>query len=461
MVRHPHVITCGQLVDVEEPGIEPLPVRLLGCQLGLDLLIGDDPALRGVDEEHPARLETHLLDDGGGVEVEDTGLRCHHHQTVAGHPDPRRTQTVTVEHRADDSAVGEADRGRSVPRLHQRGVVLVERPAGRVHRFVALPGLRNHHQHGVGQTAATEVQQLEHLVEARGVRRAGRADRDDLLEILAFAEDIGPDQGFAGPHPVLVAGDGVDLPVVGDPAERVCQRPGRERVGGEPRVHDPQRAGEALVLQVEVERLQLRRRQHPLVDERLTGKTWEVDRFPARPVLTGPLGAEFVFGAFAHHIGAPLEFHPLRATDEQLAEGRHGVTGERTERRIVGGHIAPTEHLQTLGLGDLADRLTRDRGVLGRLRQERDAGGVTARLGELEAFVLANGPEILVGHLQQDARPVAGVRLSALGTAMFEVQQGRDGLVDDVAAAATVHVGHHRHTARIVLERGVVEPLRM
>ena len=60
----------------------------------------------------------------------------------------------------------------------------VERPARRVHRLVALPGLGNHHQHGVRQAAATEMQQLEHLVEARGVRGAGRTDRNDLVEIL-------------------------------------------------------------------------------------------------------------------------------------------------------------------------------------------------------------------------------------------------------------------------------------
>ena len=39
---------------------EPVGVGMLGRQLGLDLLVVDDPALRGVDQEHPARVQALL-----------------------------------------------------------------------------------------------------------------------------------------------------------------------------------------------------------------------------------------------------------------------------------------------------------------------------------------------------------------------------------------------------------------
>jgi hypothetical protein len=218
-------------------------------------------------------------------------------------------------------------------------------------------------------------------------------------------------------------------------------------------VHDAQRAGQPVVLQVEVERLELRRGQHALVDERLTGKAWEVDGFATGAVLAGALGAEFVLGAFANHIRATLQLHPRGACDEHLPKGWHGVAGQGTERRIVGRHIAPADHFEALGLGDLLDGLARGRGVLRRLRQECDASGVAARLGQLE---IDDRPQELVGNLQQDACAVAGVRFSALGTAVFQVDQGRDRLVDDVAAAAAVHVGDHGNATRVMLERGVV-----
>ena len=232
-------------------------------------------------------------------------------------------------------------------------------------------------------------------------------------------------------------------------------------------MHDAQRAGQPLILQIQVEGLQLRGGQHALVNEGLTGKAWEVNGFAARAVLTGTLGAEFVFGALAHHIRAALQLHArsapvltvasLAPADEHLAERRHRVAGQCAERRLVGGHIAPAQHLEALGLRDLLDGLACHGGVLRRLRKEGDAGGVVARLGQVE---LDDRAQELVGHLQQDARAVAGVRFSALGTAVLQVNQGSDGLVDDVAAAAAVHVRDHGNAARVVFERGVVQPLR-
>ena len=194
-------------------------------------------------------------------------------------------------------------------------------------------------------------------------------------------EEVGLDQRLARPHPVLVAGDGVDLAVVSDPPERVGQRPRREGVRGEPRVHDAQRAGQPIVLQVKIERLQLRRGQHALVDEGLSGKAWEVDGFAAGAVLPGPLRPELVLGTLAHHVGAPFQIHAGGACDEHLTEGGHRVARQRAQRRLVGGHIAPAQHLQALGLGDLLDGFAGRGGVLRRLRQERDAGRVASRLG--------------------------------------------------------------------------------
>ena len=224
-------------------------------------------------------------------------------------------------------------------------------------------------------------------------------------------------------------------------------------------MHDAQRAGQPIVLQVKVERLELRRGQHALVDERLTGKAWEVDGFATGAVLAGALGAELVLGTLAHHVRAALEIHARRrpAMNTCRKVGIASRASAPSDDSSV-GHVAPAEHLEALGLDDLLHGLARRGGVLGRLRQEGDAGGVAAVFGQVE---LDDGAQELVGHLQQDARAVAGVRFGALGTAVLQVHQGRDGLVDDVAAAAAVHVRDHRHAARVVLERGVVQPVAL
>ena len=130
-VRVPHVGAVGQRVEGDEVVVEPLLVRRVGGELGLDLVVVDDPALGGVDQEHAARLEPALLHDRALVDVEDADLRGHDHEVVAGDPVARRAQAVAVEHRADDRAVGERHRRRAVPRLHQRRSGTGRRPAWR------------------------------------------------------------------------------------------------------------------------------------------------------------------------------------------------------------------------------------------------------------------------------------------------------------------------------------------
>ncbi len=227
-----------QVVEADLVVGQPLGVGVLGGQLGLDLVVVDDAALGGVDQEHAAGLQPALAHDALGVDVEHAHLAGQHHQAVVGDPVAGRAQAVAVEHGADHRAVGEGHRGRAVPGLHQRGVVAVEGPPGRVHGGVVLPRLGDHHEHGVGQGPPAEVQQLEHLVEAGRVARPGRADRVDPVEVAR--DERGREQRLAGPHPVAVAGQRVDLPVVGHVPVRVGQRPAGEGVGGEARVHQGQ-----------------------------------------------------------------------------------------------------------------------------------------------------------------------------------------------------------------------------
>ena len=220
-------------------------------------------------------------------------------------------------------------------------------------------------------------------------------------------------------------------------------------------MHDAQRTGQPLILQVQIERLELRRGQHALVDHGLAGKAWEVDGFTAGAVLARALGTELVLGTLADHVGAALQLHAVGAGDEHLAEGWHRVAGQRAQRRVVGGYLAPAQYLQALGFGDLLDRSAGGGRFFRRLRQERDAGGVTARLRQVEVDDVA---QERIGNLDQDAGTVTAVRLGALGAAVLEVHQRGDCLIHDVAAAAAVHVDDHGHPARVMLECGVVEP---
>src|SRR5436305_545765 len=80
-----------------------------------------------------ARLQPALSHDGARVHVEHTDLAREDDEAVLRDPVARRTQSVAVEHRADDRAVSERDTRRAVPWLHEGRVELVERAALGIH----------------------------------------------------------------------------------------------------------------------------------------------------------------------------------------------------------------------------------------------------------------------------------------------------------------------------------------
>ena len=135
-----------QVIDVDEILLEPPRVGLRARQFALDLLVRHDPSARGIDEEDAARVQALLDQHVLGRDVEDADFRRHNHEVVLRYAVARRPQAVAIEHGADHRPVGERDRRRAVPRLHQRRVVLVKRPELGAHALVPRPGLRDHHQ---------------------------------------------------------------------------------------------------------------------------------------------------------------------------------------------------------------------------------------------------------------------------------------------------------------------------
>ena len=238
------VLARREVLQLDAVLLEPLAVGLGGRELRLDLVVLDDASLDGVDEEHLAGAQAALAHDLVRREVEHADLAREHDEAVVGHEEAAGAQTVAVEGRADQRAVGEDEGGGAVPRLHEHRVVLVEALARGVDVDLVLPGLGHHHHDRVRQAAAAEGQQFDDLVERGGVAGARGDDREERSQV---AEDVGLQLALARAHPVAVALHGVDLAVVRDHAERLGERPGREGVGGVARVHERELRGEALV----------------------------------------------------------------------------------------------------------------------------------------------------------------------------------------------------------------------
>ena len=133
-------------------------------EVGLDLLVVDDPARLGVDEEHPARLEPALTRRSVRAASEHADLGGQHDSRRRA-PSSGRAKAVAVE----DGTEQRSPSVKATAAGPSQGS-MSSRDSGRsrgapVHRRMVLPGLGDHHQHRVRQRAPAEMQELEDLVE--------------------------------------------------------------------------------------------------------------------------------------------------------------------------------------------------------------------------------------------------------------------------------------------------------
>ena len=436
----------GRSARLDDAPLEPLAVRLLLGDLALDLAVLDDAAAGEVDEEDVAGLQAALAQDVVGRLVDHAGLRAEHDPAVLRLEPATGAQAVAVERRADHAAVGERDRGRPVPRLHQAAVEGVEALQVLGHVLAALVGLGDHHHHRVRDAAAGDREQLEHVVERRRVRAAGPDDRQDLRQVVA--EQLGRELRLARAHPVDVAAQRVDLAVVGDHPVRVRELPAREGVGAEAAVDERERGLGPRVLQVGVVAEQLRRREHPLVDHGA-----------ARERGDHELRAGGDLGHAPDHVELALEGvgvvpQVTLGRDDQLLDVRRVEVGGDADVVLVDRDVAPADHALALVRDGLLEQLLELRPPALVLRQEADADAVGARRRE----VLPDQPaHQLVGHLQQDPGAVAGVGIGPRGAAVLEVLQRDDRPLDGLVRRLAAQPRDERDTAGIVLVCGVVE----
>ena len=218
-------------------------------------------------------------------------------------------------------------------------------------------------------------QQLEHVVERRGVRGVGLDDRLQVLDRPAEAVMLEP--RLVALHPVDVAQERVDLAVVRQHAERLGQLPLREGVGRIALMEDREARGEALVQQVGIEGRQMLGQEHALVDDRAAGERADVE-------LGDVLGQRRLLHAPAQDVELLLELAVVEpgvaAADQDLLDlGPRGV-GLLADHRDVDRHLAPAQdgvaEAQDLGLDDGAAALLR--AEVG-ARQEHHADGDAAR----------------------------------------------------------------------------------
>src|SRR5262249_3737657 len=92
--------------------------------------------------------------------------------------------------------------------------------------------------------------------------------------------------------------------------------------------------------------------------------------------------------------------------------------------------------------------------------QEDESGAVVTGAGQRNPEPAALALEKRVGHLDHDAGAVARVDLTPAGSAVQQVLQHGQGLIDDGMGRTAFDVHHEPDAASVVLVRGIVQALR-
>ena len=444
-------VLADQRIELDR-ALGPARIVVRRRQHVLQLAVLVDPGLVHIDGQHLAGAEAALLDDLGLVLRHHAGLGAGDQQVLRRHDVAHRPQAVAVEPDQCPLAGDGGDGGRPVPWLHHAVHVVVHGAMIGRHVGVRGRGLGNHHRLDHRQVAMAAHQQLEHVVERRGIGGAGLHDRLQVLD--EAAEGLVLEPCLVALHPVDVAQDGVDLAVVREHAEGLRQLPLREGVGRIALVEDREARGEALVEQVGIEGRQVLGEEHALVDDRPARQRADVE-------LGDVLGERGLLHATAQDVELLLELAVVEpriaAADQDLLDLGPGLVGLGADDRDVDRHLAPAQdrvaETQDLGLDDGAAALLR--AEVG-ARQEHHADRDASDLRELAAGVADIFLEEVLRNLDVETRAIARLAVGVDGAAVPHSLQRIDARRHDVAASLAVQRDHETDAAGIESLGGVV-----
>ena len=258
-----------EFVKFNTVGRQPFAIRSLVAEFVFNFTIIIDLTLFSIDKEQLTRLQASLFLNFRRFELNSTHFRSHQHHIVVRDEVARRAQAVTVEHTAGETSVREQKSGRTVPRLHQDRVVFVERLQVLTDRVLLVERFRNKHRHSVRQAHTRHKEELECVIEGSRVRHTRLNDRVNSLNI---AQHLRREHTLARLHPGTVTTDGIDFTIMAKQTERLSQRPAREGIGRETRVHQSQTTGEIVIAQIREVFANLHRGKHTLINDILARK---------------------------------------------------------------------------------------------------------------------------------------------------------------------------------------------
>ena len=434
----------------------PIAIGLFLCIAGTQLVIPDNAIGRSIDFHHFTRTKTACGKDVGGLDFDGSNLRGKQEAIVTRDVVAGRTQAVAIERSTERGAIGVGDSGRTIPRLHEHGLVFVIGTTTSGKRFVVVPRLGQQHGNGASHIATIHHQELEHIIEDGGVGALFVDDRQNRFQILAQNRRV--QVWFAGTNPVHIAFQRVDFAVMNDVTIRMSALPRGGGVRGVARMNQRDCGLHRCIGKVQVETTHLGSNKHALVHNGARTERAYVEDMALQRM--------FGIGSLFHHTAAYIQtalerfatLNVFGATYECLQDGRHAGTCGGTQIVGIDGNLAPKQQGQTSlrttffenALGNLYATL-----VLG---EKEHSHAIVAFIGKKVTVLLRFLAEEVVRNLEQDTGAIARIVLQTLTTAMLQIDKDRKGIVDHLMRAHTLQMCQRANTARIMLELRTIQP---
>ena len=220
-----------------------------------------------------------------------------------------------------------------------------------------------------------------------------------------------------------------------------------------------QRGHHARILQVLVVGPDLPGQQHAFVDDGTRGHRRHIKLL----AVLEPERLDCVARHLADDVQLALQSighrHPGAAADEYLADYGFDDFDRFAEVAIVAGNVAPAQQDLAFVLDGALDLVFAGQPGCRLLGEEHHAHAVLAGRGQLHSLPGHFLPEELVRDLDQDAGAVAGQRVGPDRTAVGQVFEDQQALIDNGVAFHPFDVRNESHAACVVFIGRIVESL--
>ena len=142
----------------------PISVGLFFCIAHANFFVPMDAISLSVYLDHLARAQASCHQNIGGINLDRSNFARQYETIVARNVITSRTKTVAVKRCTKGAAIGIGNSRRSIPRLHNHGLILVISTTALRQSSILVPWLRQQHRDRASHVTTIHNEKFQHVI---------------------------------------------------------------------------------------------------------------------------------------------------------------------------------------------------------------------------------------------------------------------------------------------------------